>query len=84
MELDSVNVEEKGSVPIATKTVDGKKHQVMMSWPYPSVPGATQRDFNYDGDGNLAGFTFKDADGVTIATLTFTWSGGRITNQAWS
>jgi hypothetical protein len=65
-----------------TVTVDGQVQEVGFS-PFPSVPNATQRTWNYSGS-DLTGYTYKDANGNTIATQTFTWDAGKIVLEAWT
>lgn len=51
--------------------------------PFPSVPLATQRSWDYSGT-NLTGYTYKDAGGTTLATQVFTWDTGKIVLEVWT
>jgi hypothetical protein len=66
----------------AKDTADGHVQEVGFC-PFPSVPLATQRTWNYSGD-ELTGYTYKNAAGDTLATQVFTWDTGKIVLEVWT
>jgi len=64
-------------------TERGAIREVSIS-PFPQVPKATWRTWDYSGSGDLMGYTYYDDNGKVLAQQIYTWSGGKITKEVWN